>query len=206
MLEEGETGLRRNTPRPPTPLARKLVRYILGFSIGIGVGLAPYLGLLNIPLFTPLLALIPDSIQNTIVPLSAALMGIVAVVVQWYGGEYLTRKWLRKSFARTLLIVMIGFISLLIIHTSVVVTVPILGGEDSVAFVVGFSRPIKPPCTAEVSDAECIKRITFDTSVIESFWGDRRIRIAKLSLMLAYLLFTGAFGALIGLIVLRESV
>jgi hypothetical protein len=197
--------LRQETPKPPTPLARKLVRYMLGFGVGIGVGLAPYLGLFKVPFFAPLLDIIPDPIRNMVIPLSAALMGMVAVVVQWYGGEYLTRKRLRTVFGRTLLIAVLTFVVLIIIHTAVVVTVPILGGEDSVSFIVGFTRPLKPPCTSEVSDAECIERVTFDTKAIESFWGDRQIRLARLALMLSYLLFTSSFGALIGLIILREA-
>jgi len=192
------------TPRPPTPLARQLVRYILGFGVGVGVGLAPYLGLLRVPLFTPLLALIPDSIQNTVIPLSAALMGLVAIVIQWYGGEALKAGRLRKLFGKTLLVSGGAFVLLLIIHTQVVVAVPILGGSDSVPFVVGFTRPNKSPCTEEVSDAECIKRLTLSTSAIESFWGDRQVRLARLILMSAYLLLTSSFGALIGLIILRD--
>jgi hypothetical protein len=36
-------------------------------------------------------------------------------------------------------------------------------------------------------------------------WGDRQIKIARLSLMFAYFVFTGSFGTLVGLIVLREA-
>lgn len=169
------------------------------------MGLAPYLGILRVPLFSPLLNLIPGSIQDTAIPLSAALMGMVAVVVQWYGGEHITHKWLRKLFGRTLLVSMITFLALIVIHTSVVVVVPILGGEDEVTVVVGFTRPIKPPCTVGVSDLECIERITLDPSAIESFWGDRQVRLARLALVLSYLIFTSSFGALIGLLLLRET-
>ena len=194
------------TPAPPTPVARKLVRYILGFGVGVGIGLAPYLGLLNVPLFKPLLALIPESIQNTVIPLSSALMGTAAVVTEFYGGEYISRARLRRLFKRTLLIAIVAFIILIVIHTFVVVTIPILGGKESVSFVVGFTRPNKPPCSAEISDAACLKLLTLDTSEIESFWGDKQIRFAKGLLIITYLLFTGAFGAIIGLIVIRDKV
>lgn len=206
MIMESSDEIRSATQRSVPPLARRFVRYIVGFGVGVGVGLAPYLGLLRIPLFAPLLDLIPDSIQNTLIPLSAALMGLLAVVVQWYAGEHITRRWLRRLFARTLLAVTLAFVVLLIIHTTTVVKVPIEGGNDSASFVVGFSRPYRPPCTQDVSDAECIKKITLDTSAIESYWGDRQVRLARLSLMLSYLLFTSSFGALIGVILLREVV
>src|SRR5688572_28330666 len=61
------------TPAPPG-LASKLLRYILGFGVSFGIGLAPYLGTFNIPGFTPVLSLIPKSIQNTAIPLAAILM------------------------------------------------------------------------------------------------------------------------------------
>lgn len=191
---------------PPTPLARRFVRYLLGFFVGVAVGLAPYLGLLRIPFFAPLLDLIPESIQNTIIPLSAALMGLVAVVTQWYGGERLSRAWLRQSFMKALLIAGVSFLALVVIHNIVVAIVPIRGGKDAVSFIVGFTRPSRPPCTEEVSDTECIKLLTFDTTSIDSFWGDRQIRLARLALMLPYLAFTSFSGALIGLLLLRETI
>src|SRR5215475_12041913 len=71
-------------PKPKLPrLASDWVRYLLGFTVSIGVGLAPYLGLVGVPLFTPLLSLIPHSLQSIAIPISIASMGIIAVVVQW---------------------------------------------------------------------------------------------------------------------------
>lgn len=204
MEQSPGAGNSAQTIKPATPLARKLVRYIIGFGVGVGVGLAPYLGILNVPLFKPLLSLIPDAIQNTVIPLSAALMGVVAVVVQWYGSERLSRLELRKTFTRTLIILVVTFITLVVVHTMVVVSIPIEKGE-SLTFLVGFTRPNKPPCTAEVADAECIKLITSNPEAIESFWGDRRIRMAKIALMFSYLIFTASFGAMVGLIVLKEK-
>jgi len=71
--------------------------------------------------------------------------------------------------------------------------------------IVGFSRPASEKCPPDVSDAACVKRITIDPAEIESLWGDRQIKIARLSLMFAYFVFTGSFGTLVGLIVLREA-
>ena len=86
----------------------------------------------------------------------------------------------------------------------VVVTLPIEEGE-SLSFLAGFSRPNRPPCTEEVSDAACIKLISSNPANIESFWGDRQIRVAKIALIFSCLLFTGSFGALVGLVVLRSK-
>lgn len=204
MSQRNDTAARQHPHvSPATPLARRLVRYILGFGVGIGVGLAPYLGLIDIPPFKSLLSLIPGSIQDTVIPLSAALMGTVAAVVQWHGGERLTRKRLRKLFGRTLAAAALGFVLLTVIHSLVVVPLPMGDGATS-RFVVGFTRPTRHPCTAEVSDAQCIKFVTTDPAEIASFWGDRQVRLATLSLIFSYLFFTGSFGTLVGLIVLRD--
>lgn len=194
-----------SSPKLPTSFTGRLVRYVLGFGVGVAVGLSPYLGLLHVPFFVPLLNLIPESIQTSVIPLSAALMGTVAAVVQWFEHEGINQVLLRRFFKRILFTITTSFVVLLVVHTMVVVSVPILGGRDSVTFIVGFTRPDKPPCTVDVSDSDCIKRITLDTSAIESFWGDRAVRLATLSLSLAYLAFTGSFGALIGLVLLKEN-
>jgi hypothetical protein len=191
-------------PPPPTGLSRQFVRYLVGFGVSVAVGLAPYLGKLEIPLFTPLLNLIPWTLHNTLLPLSAAMMGLVAVLVQWYGSERLTAAWLRRSF-RVLVVTAIALLlALVIVHTFVAVEVIYEGGAESATFLVGFTRPHRAPCTQEVSDAECIKLLSFDPAAIASFWGDRQIRIAQLALTLTYLGFTSCFGALVGLLLLKE--
>jgi len=185
-------------------MTNKWVRYILGFSLSVALGLAPYLGKLKVPFFHSLLELIPVSMQNELLPLSAALMGIVAIFTQWYGNEKLSVRWLKKYFIRTLLLSIFVFVILITMHTLVVVEVPIYDGSENMGFVVGFTRPMQPPCPIEVSDAECIKRLTFSPNRIASFWGDRQIRLATLALTFSYLCFTSCFGMLVGIIVLQE--
>lgn len=203
-MKDGTQSTHRRIPGSPAT-ARGFVQYLLGFGVSVAVGLAPYLGKVDVPLFEPLLKLIPRSVHNTLIPLSAALMGLVAVVIQWWGGWHLTRTWLKTAFRRVLVSTIIVFLILCIVHTFVVVRVPILGDKDSVSFLVGFKRPHRPPCTAEVSDAECIKHLTFNTAAMESFWGDKQIRLAKLALTLSYLMFTSCFGMLVGLVLLRNK-
>lgn len=201
--ENGEAV--RNQNPPPTPLTRRLIRYILGFSVSVAVGLAPYLGRVEVPLFDSLLKLIPESIQDTVLPLSAALMGIVAVVIQWYGGARVTHAWLDRYFKLTLLVVVLSFVTLFVVHNFAVVKVEYLGGKGSKTFLVGFARPNREPCTPEMSDPECIKHLTLDDAAVESHWGSNQIRLAKLALISPYLLFTGSFGVLIGLLLLRDQ-
>src|SRR5215469_3210132 len=82
MPEEPTTADATQKAKLPR-LASDWVRYLLGFSVSIAVGLAPYLGLVGVPLFTPLLSLIPQSLQSIAIPISIASMGIIAVLVQW---------------------------------------------------------------------------------------------------------------------------
>lgn len=195
---------KHQTIQPPTPLASKLVRYIVGFGVGFAVGLAPYLGMIKVPLFRSLLSLIPDSIQDTVIPLAAALMGTLAVAIQWYAGETVTREDLRRMFKKTLIGAVCTFVALTIIHTLVVVTLP-RTNDDPLSVIVGFTRPANTKCPPDISDATCVKNVTTDPAEIASVWGDRQIRIARLALMFAYFLFTACFGTLVGLIVLREA-
>lgn len=190
-------------PAPP-PLARKLWRSILAFGVSFVVGLAPYLGRVRVPGFTPLLSLMPGSIQDTAIPISAAVMGSVAVAIQWTGFEKLSQVWLNKWFKRTLLLFLFGAIAITVLHILVVTRVQFLGGKDSESFIVGFVRPNKEPCPETISDAECIKYLTFDPSRIESHWGDRQVRLAKISLVLTYVALTSSFGVLVGLLLLKQ--
>jgi hypothetical protein len=203
-VETDTGGTGGNNPPPPS-LIRSWMRLLLGFTVSVAIGLAPYLGRVKVPLFDSLLTLIPDSIQNTVLPLSAALMGIIAVVIQWYGGAHLSRRWLEKYFKLTLLLVVLSFIALFVVHTFVVVKVEYLGGKGSKTFLVGFVRPDGDPCTPKMSDPECIKHLTLDDAAVESYWGSGQVRVARLALIAPYLIFTGMFGMLVGLLLLRDQ-
>ena len=39
---------RSSTIKPATALSKQFVRYLVGFGVGVGIGLAPYLGILNV--------------------------------------------------------------------------------------------------------------------------------------------------------------
>ena len=74
---------------PPPPLAARFVRYLLGAGVSVAIGLAPFLGEIDVPLFKPLIGILPPEEGTVAIPLSAAMMGIVAVAVQWYGSQRL---------------------------------------------------------------------------------------------------------------------
>jgi len=190
---------------PPTALAKRWVRYVVGFGVGTAVGLAPYLGVLNVPLFKPLLTLFPVTLQSRLIPLSAALMGLTAVAIQWYGGERTSRQWLRKWFVGSLTCSVVSLLALLFVRMVFVVDVPIQGGAEQVAFVIGPTR--LPSCgCSQPSDALCISEtLTLNPAQVESCWGSRSVRFGELLLQLNYLFAVGCFGVVTGLIVLREA-
>lgn len=175
------------------------------FGVSATIGLAPYLGKLDVPGFEPLLKLLPRSLQDTAIPLSSALMGVVSVIAQWHGATRLGEKRLQKWFRRTRLFAVLMFLALVTVYCFTVVRVPIGRHGDADRFLVGFSRPTTCPCERRLSDALCVERITLSEAAIASCWGDTRIRIAELCLLLSYLAFTSSFGALIGLVRLQAQ-
>lgn len=189
--------------KPPTPLAKQLAKYVVGFGVAFVVGLAPYLGVVNVPGFTALLTVFPTSIRNTMIPLSAFLMGLVAVVVQWYGTDKPGHAWLARKFKRTVAIALGSLALLVVTHVLTVVRVHLDGGREAVSFVVGFVRPASCGCSPQLSDADCIKNVTLDEAAIASCWGDKVVGTAKILLIFLYLLTTGSFVWLVGLLLLR---
>lgn len=192
------------TPAPP-PTATRWVQYVLAFGVSVAIGLAPFLGKTKVPGFDALLSIIPTSRHATLIPLSALMMGTVAVVVQWFATDRPSRRWLNTRFKAVLAVLIVSFVALVVVETLAIAKVPVEGGRTWETFQVGFSRPNREPCPAEVSDAECIMRLTFNEALIASFWGDLSVRIAGLCLTLSYLGVTGAFGGLVGLLVIRQS-
>lgn len=189
---------------PPTPVAKLFVKYVLGFGVGVAAGLAVYLGKLDFPLFAPLLHMIPDRLQPVLIPLSSALMGTIAVITQFYSQNKVAEKQLRPLFARCAIGFVIALLAYMTVQSMVAVRIETVG-DASETFLVGFSRPIAPPCPAGVSDEECIKRLTFNNGNIASFWGKGSIVTAQLALQLTYLATTGFFGTLIGLVILSAG-
>lgn len=200
-----------HAPAAPTALGRKYVRYVVGFGVGVAVGMAPFLGLLDVPLFAPLLSMFPASVRATAIPLSAFLMGLVAVGIQFASGERVSRRWLRWSFMVTFLALVVGLVVLLSLYTGNVLTVPNVEGADGrtldVRLVVGGDRPDPPPpgceCPQTLGDVSCIQEIGFENAA--ACWGRRQVARAEQALTLAYLFLTGGFGALIGLLLLQEG-
>jgi len=163
----------------------------MGFMVAGAMGMAPFLGKLEVPGFSALLELFPEDIKRTLIPASALLMGVVAVVVQFSPGE------LQARFRLVMIVIITGLILLIVLDRMFVVEVPM--GDWNRLVVRGWSRLAHCGCGSEeeASDAVCIQGLGED---IGTCWSPRAQEQVKLSLQLSYLLLTGGFGALIGLL------
>lgn len=182
---------------PPTPLARRFVRYGVGFGVAVGVGLAPLLGK-----FRDLL--LPLSLQETpLIPVSAFLMGAIAMGVQFYAGERLGRALIRRRFWWTALVLVASLLLLFLFSDLWVVRLSSADGQLLPPLLVGPSR-VAGCCPGVSSNKACLAGISPDPEAIEACWG-RSLRVSGLALSLSYLTVMGSFGALIGLLLLQEE-
>jgi hypothetical protein len=192
--------------KPPTVVSRRFTRYLIGFSVGVGIGAAPFLGAVNVPGFTALLNTLPFQIRVNLVALSAFFMGVVVVAVQFYSAEELSLSALRRLFAVALAIVVVGFVLFFVFHE--LFTTPVMRGSKQLAFLIGPSRlPASRGCDCDenVADQTCIRGLSFKPDAIASCWEADSLRRRGLLLRLSYLLLTGGFGILVGLVVLKEE-
>jgi hypothetical protein len=178
----------------------KWARVLLGLGVSVPVALAPLLGKLPLPLFPALLSLIPDSIQNVAIPVSAAAMSLVAVSVEFRALETAQKsELLRKARKGTLAsAVLLGLF--VVAYTLLVTRVDILGGKQSVSIITGWRQPVQPPCTGD-SVERCLKVLTLEKAAITSYFGDEPIRLSSLILEGLYIGFFACFGNVVGLLV-----
>lgn len=183
-------------------MAKHWVQLTLGFGVSALVGLVPYLGRF-IPFFTPVLALLPDSVQPIAIPLSAAAMGVVGMVVQWRIIHNQNPGQLTVWFKRTLLGCVVSLVTLAAIEMLGVVRVDVPAVDRTVSFAIGPIDPQKPPCTG-LSRADCIKHhLSLEESSVDSYFGEGWANLTKLAIVIVYTGFMSTFGAL-GVMLAKE--
>ena len=191
----------------PSPPARRFVRLLVGFGVGVGVLSAPFLGNVGVPGFTALLVVLPPDLRGLLIPISALLIGSVAAAVHFYSDEKIARTKLRKRFVATLSVILSGLLILVFISIWFVVRVPLDKEEkEHEPVVVGAHRlPYCPGCPCKCppgeEDAECLKGLPMTHPGL--CWAPREILIVKTSLTLTYLVVTTSFGVLIGLLQIK---
>ncbi|HEX9671603.1 MAG TPA: hypothetical protein VGC93_19195 [Thermoanaerobaculia bacterium] len=166
--------------------------------------MAPFLGKYRVPGFEPLLQLFPESSKTFLISTSAFLMGIVAVVVQFYSGETITRSDVSRRFKRSAATILVAFFTLVTLYSWRVLRVkdPETGRYEPV--VLGWWRISNAEgcgCTTR-DDFKCAEGLGFGAD-LGSCWP--HYGQVMTSLQLIYLGLTGGFGGLIGLLLLQEE-
>jgi len=179
--------------------ARKILRYSLSFGMAAAVALISFV----IPLFKPVLYLLPDTGYGFVLLVLALALGCLAIGVQWHADEKLPRLKLRTRLKQILGIAALAIVGFVILHTIVVVVLTIQGEPQW--FIVGFTRRVVDGCPAEISNQQCLKNLSTDPAEIAKAWGETQIKLASSLLTLLYLAFVSALSSLAGLLVSWKS-
>ncbi len=191
---------------PLPPAARKYLVYFLAFTVTLGAGLAPFLGLVKVPGFIAIGDLFPLNLQKAVAAFAAFLIALPAVGVQFFAGDRFTARRLKVAFVRVFVVLFVGILALYAIYTMFVAQVE-LGGNLSAAYVVGATMLPDCPCVAQkVQISSCIGPV-IDTNPahVEDCYPRAEIVARKNWLSLLYLLVMFTFGVMIGLVVLKEK-
>jgi len=190
-------------------LSSKLVRYVRWFSVGVVLGLAPFLGILPIPGFSALLEMYPYFMRGWLIPLASLLMGVVAILIEVLGTKIPRPAVVRRGFWRTLAVWSAAFLTLLYLYPRWVARVEIDGGQRSAALVTGSTVvPPLPPgskcqCTPGEPAKACISVLLEEH--IEACFGSERVAFATQVLALLYLVLTGSFVLIVGFLILLQQ-
>jgi hypothetical protein len=187
-------------------LAIRYGKYVMAFGVAVVVGMAPFLGKYKMPMFEALLELFPEDSKSPLIPISALLMGLVAVVTQLYSGERIVPKIIFKRLAIILMAIILAIVGLINIYTPKRV-LRIFDPSDGQAkpVILGWTRLPKGgtcDCESKESDRDCAYAVGVD-ALETTCWPT--IPQVQLSLHLLYLLSTGGFGGLIGLLLLQDE-
>ena len=190
--------------RHRTQEARYFFRMLRWFGIALVLGLLPLLGRLNVPGFTALLSIFPDSLQGVVIPVAAFLMGLTAVAVQWYSETRPTREQMSRWFKYTLIFTVVVILAFLVLRTYFVQTISIESGKTSYSLIIGLERTETCRCPAEFDDVRCIKLLSLKKAEeSECWWSASALRTLRLLFSLTYLCAMMGFAATVGLLVVR---
>jgi hypothetical protein len=181
---------------PPTALARRFVRYVVGFGVGVGVATLVFLtgGLFKV---------IPNDLRSIALPTSTLLMGLVAVGVQFYARESILRRTLRRLFTAGVVVLVAGVVLFLCLHLLFVETYEARGRDVALTVVLVGERLPGCRCKAGASNEDCVLGIGHDR--IDTCWASSKRKTVRILLLLTYLLTTIGFGVLVGFVVVQEE-
>jgi hypothetical protein len=167
----------------------------------VAVGLSPYLGRWDVPLFDDWLAIIPYG-REAVIRWSTALIGLI-VALLWYRKEYLTSTRLGQLFRTGAIGIGISTLTLLIVQFWCVVPIPGRdASEEDVRILVGFTKP--EACSGSRTRKECLSSLTLDPDEIRAHWGEDEITFVEWLYSLSYLSLAGCVAVLGATFALRE--
>jgi len=161
---------------------RRFITHVLSFGVSVGLGLAPFLGQKKVPGFRALLDLFPFQLQEVLIPIAAFLMGLVALAVQFYATEKVTRALLKGWFNFTWKGMLAALMILFVIYYLVVERVEVLSGRRTVAVLRGVSQAPLDTCACRkpplmLGNKACIKYLAFNDDAIEACFGEFKVKL-----------------------------
>lgn len=184
--------------------ARVFVRQVILFNLGTALGLTPYLGNLGVPLFSHLLDLYPVGLKGNLIAFSSLFLGLVSVAINFFSGERVTKKKMRKLFGLGLGGASLSLLGLFILHSLLVVQID-LGDGAIASFVLANERLETCGCAEATQDKLCLKELSMDPAAIESCWDSRQVSYRRLLIAIPYLLFVVGLGIMIGTLALKGA-
>jgi len=186
--------------KPPL-MTQRWMRMMLAFGFSVALGMAPLLGKIKIPGFSSLLEMFPTfpfDFTTQLLAVTGLLMGLTALLVQYFQYERISSVRRRLWFIR--LAIVLGF-ALIVLFALYVFNVEQAGNYN---VLIGWNEPICRAC-AEMARSECLSEITLATKDIDRCFGSFPVRLAALLLAVLYMAAMSLLGALVGLLVLREK-
>jgi len=192
---------------PPTATAKQLVLRILGYGVWVGIALAPWLGKLKVRLFSALIELYPESLQDWLIPVSAALVGMIVVVIDFATNERTSKAAIRRWFIATVIVFVSTLLTLVWIYPDLVARVEKGLEGDRMAYLavvtgtpeVPGPLPAKCKCTPGDPAEQCVGDVGLKPANVRTCFGAVRINRATRALTLLYLAVMASFAGAVGL-------
>jgi hypothetical protein len=193
------------SPGPTT--GRKFLKYLLWFVGTLGAGISPLLLGGKIPGFRAILDVFPADLQD-VIPWASLLMSVTAVGVQFFGGQSIDARRLRRGFIATYALLVLSIFVLYFQYKATVIRLQVPGANTKVAYLVGST--LLPTCECAkrgLQIRDCIGRvISVNPDEVAACYPLREITTRASILSALYMFVMFSLGTLIGLLVLRESV
>jgi hypothetical protein len=203
----------------PLPALERRYTTVALYVVGAGIALAPILGTQHVPGFSPIAAIFPQNLQRGVVPFASFLLTIPMLAGHFFASDDISAARLNRIFSRVLPLVIALALILYYFYSAFVVQVEFEGGNSSAAYVVGEHMVADCPCAARSEDkllgvrarppldiAVCVGPIlSANPDAVTACYPRAETNSRRAILAITYLLLMTSFGAIIALVVKKES-